>query len=58
MELTVDLVLMMVTVFTIGMGVGAFFKERKLEKTFNPYVKKFISQKTDMWKEIKKLIKV
>lgn len=58
MEITTDLILTMVTVFTIGMGVGAYFKEKKLEKTFNPWVKKYMSQKADMWKEFKKRIKV
>jgi len=58
MEITVDLILMMVTIFSIGIGVGAYFKEKKLERLFNPYVKKYMLQKTDMWKEFKKRIKV
>jgi len=58
MEITVDLVFAMITVFTVGMGVGAYFKEKKLEKAFNPYVKTFMKQKTDMWNEFKKRIKV
>jgi hypothetical protein len=58
MEVTIDLVLTLVTVFAIGMSVGAYFKEKKLEKAFNPYIKKYMSQKSDMWKEFKKRIKV
>ena len=57
MEITVNLIFAMLTVFSIGMGVGAFFKEKKLEKTYSPWVNKYMSQKADMWKEFKKRLK-
>ena len=32
MEITLDLIFALITIFTIGMGVGGYFKEKKLEK--------------------------
>jgi len=54
MEITLDLISLLITVFTIGVGVGAYFREKKDEKTFNPLLGKFTKQKGQMWDEIKK----
>ena len=54
MEITADLIFAMITVFSIGMGVGSYLKEKKLENTYSPWVKRYMSEKTDMWKEYKR----
>jgi hypothetical protein len=56
LEITTDLIFALITVFTLGMGVGAYFKEKKLENVFNPYIKKYTKQKDNMWKEFKKIV--
>jgi hypothetical protein len=57
-ETTLDLIFALITVFTIGMGVGAFLEDKKLETVFNPALKKYMAQKTQMWNKFKKMIKV
>ncbi|MCJ7559345.1 hypothetical protein MUO79_01840 [Candidatus Bathyarchaeota archaeon] len=54
MEITTELISLLITFFTLGVGVGAYFKERKAEKAFNPYITKYTKQKGQMWDEIKK----